>query len=241
MQSFKQFLQFYLVGIVVVFMTALILGNKPLPVLASPGLYILPAIFCVVGFITGLIIFEINLRPFDKKKKIFFFSYCFGTLALLTITIILGINRVREIDHKKQFGNIESNHAVMKTWVNDDEEYIRIAFNRLQKEFKNPNDFELDAFSVRKHDTIINGVQDTIYNVYFIYFVNNDKKSKYFSKISVLTANPELKVYNADTRINEEYKRIKAEQEAQEYEMMKDLKDLNNVLKRFKDSLKKND
>jgi hypothetical protein len=129
----------------------------------------------------------------------------------------------------------------MKTWVNDNEEYIRIAFNRLEKEFKNPNDFDLDAFSIRKRDTIINGIQDTIYNVYFVYFLNTDNKSKYFSKLSVFSANPELLIYNADTRINEEYKKIKTEKDQQEYEAMKDLKELNNVLKRLKDSLKKKD
>jgi hypothetical protein len=98
MQSIKQLLQFYFVCIAIVFINALLFGNKPLPVLTSPGLYILPAIFCVVGIIIGLIIFELNLHHVDKRKKIFFFSYCFGTLALLTLTIISGANRLREIN-----------------------------------------------------------------------------------------------------------------------------------------------
>jgi hypothetical protein len=241
MQSLKQFLLFYFIGIAILVTPAILFGNNLLTVITSPGLYILPLIFCAAGIVVGLILFELNLRKADKKKKIFFFSYCFSTLALLTVTIILGINRLREIDHKKQFGNVESNHNVMKTWVNDNEEYIRIAFNRLEKEFKNPNDFDLDAFSIRKRDTIINGIQDTIYNVYFVYFLNTDNKSKYFSKLSVFSAKPELLIYNADTRINEEYKKIKTEKDQQEYEAMKDLKELNNVLKRLKDSLKKKD
>jgi hypothetical protein len=29
----------------------------------------------------------------------------------------------------------------MKYFVNDDEEYVRLAFNRLESEFQNPNDF----------------------------------------------------------------------------------------------------
>lgn len=95
MQSFKQFLQFYFVGVAIVLINALLAGNKPLAVLTSPGLYILPGIFCAGGFIIGLIIFELNLRPIDKKKKIFLFSYCFSTLALLSITIILSTNKFR--------------------------------------------------------------------------------------------------------------------------------------------------
>jgi hypothetical protein len=74
-----------------------------------------------------------------------------------------------------------------------------------------------------------------------MYFLNIDNKNKYFSKVSVLTARPELMIYNTDTRINEEYQKIKAEKEEQEYEMMKDLNDLHDVLKRVKDSLKKKD
>ena len=241
MQAFKQFLQFYFIGVLLVFITVLFFGTKLLNIITSPGLYILPIIFCIAGYVVGLIIFELNLRPKEKKKKLFAFGYCFGMLALLTVTIILAVNTLKEINHKKKFGNVESNHDVMKTWVNDNEEYIRIAFNRLEKEFKNPNDFDLDAFSVRKRDTIINGSQDTVYNVYFVYFLNTDSTNKYFSKVSVLTSKPELIIYNADTHLNEEYKKIKTEKEQQEHEMMKDLKELDNVFKRLKDSLKKKD
>jgi len=219
----------------------LLFGAKFLNTITSPGLYILPVIFCIVGYVVGLIIFELNLRQKEKKKKLFAFGYWFGILALLTVTIILSVNTLREINHKKQFGNVESNHHVMKIWVNDNEEYIRIAFNRLEKEFKNPNDFDLDAFSVRKHDTIINGVQDTIYNVYFVYFLNTDSKNKYFSKVSVLSSQPEIKIFNTDIRINKEYQKIKTEKEQQEHEMIKDLKELDNVLKQLKDSLKRKD
>ena len=234
MQAFKQFLQFYFVGIAIVFINALIFGNKPITVLTSPGLYILPVIFCAIGFIIGLIIFELNLRPVDKKQKIFFFSYCFGSLALLTITIVLSINRIREINHKKQFENVESNHKAMKTWVYANEEYIRIAFNRLEKEFKNPNEFILDGFSVRKHDTIINGSQDTVYNIYFYYLLSPGTTNIYFSKISVIASVPELKLYNIDAKKSEEYLGIDAERKKHEAAMIKELK--NSVIK-TKDSL----
>ena len=238
MQSLKQFSLFYFVGIIIIVITTLLFGSDLLTVIISPALYILPVIFCVAGFVVGFILFELNLRKADQKKKIFFFGYCFSTLALLTVIIIIGINGLREAQHKKNFGNVESNHNVMKTWVNDNEGYIRIAFYHLEKEFKNPNDFDLDAFIVRKRDTIINGIQDTIYNVYFVYFLNTDSKNKYFSKVSVLSSQPEIKVFNADIRTNEEYQKIKAENQQQEKEALKDLKELDSILRRLKDSLK---
>ena len=60
--------------------------------------------------------------------------------------------------HKENFGNIESNRAVMKDWVYDNEEYIRIAFNRLESEFTNPNDFDLYAFSLEKKTLLSMGL-----------------------------------------------------------------------------------
>lgn len=238
MQTFRQFLQFYFIGIALVFITVLLFGNKILTILKSPGLYILPVVFCVIGYVIGFILFELNLRQPDKKKKLFLFGYCFSALALLTAMIILGAKTLREKDHQKQFGNMEANRSEMKNWVNDNEEYIRIAFDRLEKEFKNPNDFILDAFSVRKRDTTINGLADTVYNVYFVYFFNTDPIHKYFSKVSVLATNPELNIDNIDIRNSEEYQKIKMGKEAQEQEM---IKELNKAYKQLKDSLQKKD
>ena len=238
MQTFRQFLQFYFIGIALVFITALLFESKILTILRSPGLYILPAVFCIIGYVIGLLLFELNLRPFNKKKKIFLSGYSFSSLALLTVMIILGVKNAREKNHQKQFGNMEANHSVMKNWVNDNEDYIRIAFNRLEKEFKNPNDFILDAFSVRKRDTTINGSVDTVYNVYFVYFLNTDPVNKYFSKVSVLATKPELNIYNIDIRNSEEYQKIKKEKETQEQEM---IKELNKAYKLLKDSLQKKD
>src|SRR5258705_1537567 len=235
MSSFKQFLQFYFIGILVVFIPSLLFGANFLKIITSPGFYILPVIFCIAGYVVGLIIVELNLRPPGKKKKLFTFGYCFGLLALLAVTIMIVAQSLKEVEHKKQFGNVESNHEVMKNWINDNEKYIRIAFNRLEKEFKNPNDFDLDAFSVRKKDTIINGLSDTTYNIYFVYFLKPDTTNKYFSKVSVLANKPELEIYNIDTKKSEEYSKIKAEKEKQENELVREI---NKVVKQLKDSLK---
>jgi len=235
MSSFKQFLQFYFVGILLILITALIFGNNFFNILDKPGFYIMPAIFCLVGFIVGWVVYEFNLRSQQKRKKIFFYSFCFGLLALLAVTIIAGVNHTKKINHKKQFGNVESNRAVMKDWVYDNEEYIRIAFNRLESEFTNPNDFDLDAFSVRKRDTIVNGLIDTTYNIFFVYFLKPDTTTKYFSKVSVFTNKPELKIFNIDTKKNKEYMNIKAEKEKQEDDVVREI---NKIVKQLNDSLK---
>ena len=93
----------------------------------------------------------------------------------------------------------------MKYDVHDDEEYIRLAFRRLESEFEDPNDFELDAFAVHTQDTIYDLLPYKAYNVYFTYFLNKDKEKKFFSKLVVVKDNVSLLLYNADTRTNEEY------------------------------------
>lgn len=124
----------------------------------------------------------------------------------------------------------------MKTWVYDNEEYIRIAFNRLEREFKNPNDFILGGFSVRKHDTTINGSKDTVYNIYFAYLLSPDTTTIYFSKVTVIASVAELKLYNIDAKKSGEYFGIDAEKKKQETEMVKELK---NALIIIKDSLRR--
>jgi hypothetical protein len=212
-----------------------VLGGNLLIAITSIVFWILPAVFCLLGLLIGIGIYEINLRPAAKKKKIFSIGYSFGVLGLLIAVIIIGSDRLKQMKHKENFGNIESNHDVMKNWVYDNEEYIRIAFNRLESEFKTPNDFDLDAFSVRKKDTIVNGLIDTTYNIYFVYFLKPDTTNKYFSKVSVLSRKPELKIFNIDTKKNEEYINIKAENEKEEDEAVRDF---NKVFKQLKDSLK---
>ena len=235
MSSFKHFLLFYFIGLLLSLITLLIFGANFFAILINPAFYILPAVFSLVGFAIGFILYELNLRRPEKKKKIFSISYSIGVVSLLVVLSFLIRDNLKRIRHKENFGNVESNHDVMKNWVYDNEEYIRIAFYRLEKEFKNPNDFELDAFSVRKKDTIVNGQIDTTYNIYFVYFLKADTTNKYFSKVSVFTGKPELRIFNIDTKKNEEYMNIQAEKEEQENELVKDL---NKVLKQLKDSLK---
>ena len=235
MSTFKQFLQFYFIGLLLSLIILLIFGGEFFDILINPAFYILPIVFNLVGFVIGLIVYELNLRLPEKKKKIFSISYSIGVLALLVVISILMLENLKRIKHKENFGNVESNHAVMKNWVYDNEEYIRIAFNCLESEFKNPNDFDLDAFSVRKKDTIVNGLIDTTYNIYFVYFLKPDTTTKYFSKVSVFTNKPELKIFNIDTKKNEEYINIKVANEKQEDEAVREI---NKIVRQLKDSLK---
>ena len=235
MSSFKHFLLFYFIGLLLSLITLLIFGANFFAILINPAFYILPAVFSLVGFAIVFILYELNLRRPEKKKKIFSISYSIGVVSLLVVLSFLIQDNLKRIRHKKNFGNVESNHDVMKNWVYDNEEYIRIAFYRLEKEFKNPNDFDLDAFSVRKKDTIVNGQIDTTYNIYFVYFLKADTTNKFFSKVSVFTGKPELRIFNIDTKKNEEYMNIKAEKEEQENELVQDL---NKVFKQLRDSLK---
>ena len=235
MTAFKQFLKFYFSGLIIILVVSLLFSSNFFNVITHPAFLILPAIFCFLGFLIGVLIYELNLRPAEKKNKIFSISYSLSILALLIVITFQGFNTLSKQKHKDNFGNIESNHDVMKNWVNDNEEYVRIAFNRLESEFTNPNDFDLDAFSVRKKDTIVNGLLDSTYNIYFVYFLKADTTNKYFSKVSVFTGKPELKIFNIDTKKNEEYINIKAEKEKQENELVQDL---NKVFKQLRDSLK---
>jgi hypothetical protein len=109
-----------------------------------------------------------------------YISYCYPPLCRT-----FAFRTYNRWHYKKYEVNIRKNHDIMKYFVNDNEEYIRLAFNRLEAEFKNQNDFKLDAFSVRKRDTVFNGYQDTAYNIYFTYYLTNENANKYFSKISV--------------------------------------------------------
>jgi hypothetical protein len=170
-------------------------------------------------------------------------------IITLTIVIVLlaGLFALRTYNrwhYKKYEVNVVKNHDIMKYFVRDNEEYIRIAFNRLESEFKSPNDFQLDAFSIRKLDTSFDGTQDTIYNVYFTYYLANDNKNKRFSKVSVLASVPTLQLHNLGLGSNSEYLKIKEEKEQVERETMRSLKESfqqlpDSTRKAIRDTIKK--
>jgi hypothetical protein len=222
MTNFKRFILFYFIGLVLFFAVSVIFGGQLISILKNIGLWILPAIFSLLGFLIGAGVYELMLRPIKKKDNVFLISHSISILFFITLAVSL---QYKDWNHKRNYANTEKNHDVMKYFVNDNEEYIRIAFTKLESEFKNPNNFKLDAFSVRKQDTTINGTQDTVYNIYFTYFLDNDKGNKYFSKVSVLSGTPTLQLYNLDTKTNEEYLKIKTEKDKMERETFQSIKE----------------
>jgi hypothetical protein len=148
-----------------------------------------------------------------------------ASIPCVLIVVLFALTGCGDQHHKNDPANAEKNHDVMKYFVNDNEEYVRLAFTRLESEFQNPNDFKLDAFSVRKRDTVYGGNQDTIFNVYFTYYLSGDNENKYFSKVSVFASSPTLQLYNIDTRTNSEYRNIKTEKEKVERETMESIKE----------------
>lgn len=222
MTNFKRFILFYFIGLVLFFAVSVIFGGQLISILKNIGLWVLPAIFSFLGFLIGAGVYELMLRPIKRRSNVFLISHSIGILCFITLSVSL---QYKNWNYERNYANAENNHDVMKYFVNDNEEYIRIAFNKLESEFKNPNNFKLDAFSVRKRDTTINGTQDTVYNIYFTYFLDSDNGNKYFSKISVLSGTPTLQLYNLDARSNEEYLKIKTEKDKLERETVQSIKE----------------
>jgi hypothetical protein len=222
MTNFKRFILFYFIGLVLFLAVSVIFGGQLISILKNIGLWILPAIFSLFGFLIGTGAYELMFRPIKKRDNVFLISHSIGILCFIILVVAI---QYKDWKHKINYANIEENHDVMKYFVNDNEEYIRIAFNKLESEFRNPNNFKLDAFSVRKRDTTINGTQDTVYNIYFTYFIDSDKGKKYFSKVSVLGRTPTLQLYNLDTKTNEEYLTLKIEKDKMERETFESIKE----------------
>ena len=68
--GFKQFLNFYFSGLIVILIVSLLFSSNVIYVITHPGFWTLPAIFCFLGFLIGILIYELNLRPAEKKTII---------------------------------------------------------------------------------------------------------------------------------------------------------------------------
>jgi hypothetical protein len=219
MRIFKQFILFYLIGMALLLIVGVLAGTN---ILSLPLiLWFLPLIFNLIGMLAALVVYEFKMRPVQKKLRIYRNGFIFGLICIITLLVTL---RLTNKNGSSVSTNSSKNHDVMKYFVDDNEEHVRLAFNRLESEFKDPNDFRLDAFSVRTSDTTINGNDEPIYNIYFTYFLAPDS-NKYFSKVSVFGDTPKLQLYNLDTRTNTEYQNIKTENEKTERESIQSLKE----------------
>lgn len=134
---------------------------------------------------------------------------------------------------EQQNVNSSHNHSVMKSFVVEEEYYIRTAFKKLEAEFSNPNDFSLNSFSVRTIDTIYNdNYNGSIYNVYFTYNLNGSNEL-YFSKVRVFANIATIVIFNENTSTNEEYLSIRLEKLRDELET---LESINKLIEELPDS-----
>jgi hypothetical protein len=112
----------------------------------------------------------------------------------------------------------------MSEFIKNEEQFLVIAFKRLEKEFRSPNDFRLTYFIIREQNTLVNTVKEKTYNVYFTYLLDDDvSKKKYLSKISVLCGVPSLQLYNENPTTNEEYLKIMKEEKEMERDFFQTL------------------
>ena len=234
MRGLKRYLQFYFIGLILLFLISLFFGGQIFFIIRNIGFWILPAIFSLFGIVIGVVVYELKLKPISKKNRIFLIGYSISLVALLILTVIF---QYKAWDHKQNFANIEDNHDVMKYWVNDYDEHIKVAFTKLESTFENPNDFKLNSYFVRSQDTLINNnSKETVYNIYFTYSLTNDTSLQYFSKVAVFQNSPTLLIYNQNTKTNSEYLNLKSQNDKEGVEALQSLK---NTLNQLPDSVKK--
>lgn len=222
MTTRKRLGYFYIAALIILVIITIIFRGNLLKGILSLYFWIVPAIFIFLGWLIGVIIYELKLRPIEKKNRIFFITHSIG---LVLFSAVLGM-MMYDAYHDNSNKNMRHNRGVMRNFVYDNEEYIRIAFNRLENEFQNPNDFNIDAFSVRKRDTLLNNsIQDTLYTIYFAYFLKDNKKDKYFSKVTVLEGKTTLHQHNENVYSSSEYLQIMTERKANERDAIQSIKE----------------
>jgi hypothetical protein len=214
----KQFILFFSVVFLGSLLLIIIRGGRTLTIL----LFILGLafFFAGLGYLIGWIAYELKLKPIKKRNKIFLAGNSVSFSGLIALMIFLFFNSETS-SHKLK--NKEDNHTVMRYFVNDDEPYIRIAFDRLEAKFANPDTFKLNSFAVRSIDTVLNGSKDSLFNVYFTYYLVNDS-TRYLSKISVWQGMPNIHVFNDKASENNEYAVIQSENDVKEHEFIKSFK-----------------
>src|SRR5215213_2162243 len=162
MKHSNKFIFFLVIDLIVVFIMPILFGAGILNVLSSNGLWIMPLIVVLLGVLIGYFI-SLALKK-DKEGRAYLWGQVLSCLLLLVFASAKGYERWK---YRNYESNIEDNHDVMQYQVNDNEPYIRIAFNKFEATFSNPNEFELNSFHVYKQDTLLKSVQDTLYTIYF--------------------------------------------------------------------------
>lgn len=221
MNRILQFFVFFTIQIFLFILIFILWDLRIIPVLETPVVWILSAVFSLLGFFVGRAVYEVKLKPVARKNKIIRGGYIFGTICFVALFVFL----VASKEKPEPYTNSVKNRDVMKYFVDKHEEYVRIAFTRLESEFNSPDDFELKTFSIRKQDTVYLGRRDTVFNIYFTYYLATDSTVNRVSKISVFDGVADLQFYNLDTKKSEEYLQVQTQNRQSEKEALQSIKE----------------
>lgn len=175
-------------------------GAGVVDVLSSNGLWIIPLIIVLLGVLVGYFISLVVTR--HKEDNAYLSGQIVSCLLLFVFATAEGYG---DWKYRKYESNVEENHDVMQYQVNDDEPYVRTAFSKLEASFSNPNEFNLQSFHVRKQDTVINSVRDTLYTIYFTYFLNTNDKQERLSRFNVFQNKADLSYIHLLADTTKEY------------------------------------
>lgn len=164
----------------------------------------MPLLVVLLGVLIGYFISLVTKK--DREDTAFLWGQIISCILLLMFATVRGYD---DWKYRNYESNIESNRDVMQYEVNDDEHYIRTAFNKLETSFSNPNEFRLHSYHVHKQDTVINSVQDTVYTIYFTYYLNGSSTQERLSKFTILQNKPELHFIHQLADTTKEYQESK--------------------------------
>jgi len=165
-------------------------------------------IITAIGLLLGLVPSILIQRP--AKEKIFY--WVGQVIAFIAFYLYFIPSLAPQVNKEKT--NAQENEATIVSLTHDAHEYfVRIAFDSLNQKFKNPDDFELNTYTVFAQDSTINSQKDSIFTVYFSYTLKDDKTKELMAKYIVIDRQATLKGFDIDKHDNPEYMRVYKKQE----------------------------
>ncbi|MFN4315477.1 MAG: hypothetical protein ACK4E0_14350 [Chitinophagaceae bacterium] len=226
MKNFERIPFFYFIGLLLFAIVLMAFGFPLLNILSTVLFWLLPAIFAGLGFLLGGAVYELVMKPARRKRKIFLWAHSIGLLLFLVpFSILFYVHRNSETD----IANSDANHSFLSDFFPDTTRYMWTAVNKLESTFLNPDDFKLRSFSSRQRDTLVNGITDSVFSVYFEYQHYDKAEPLYLSRIDVFRNSASLLLFNADPKENEEYQLWR----------MQNRKQLNNSMQEAMETLRK--
>jgi hypothetical protein len=222
MKRFREFLIFYFIQVL---LFALIFSLREMrisvTVVMNPVVWIAAAVFTLLGLFCGRAVYEVKLKPVERKDKIFRGGFIFGTVCFVAFFVLM----LTSIEKPKPMTNSSKNRDAIRPFQGDSQEvYLQIALDTLESQFNTPDDFLLSAYSVRTRDTVYLGRRDTIFNIYFTYTLAADSARR-FSKVSVFDSMAEMQLHNLGTTENLEYLQVRIEGRKMEQEAIQSIRE----------------